>query len=112
MKMDLGDWQVAGNATPDSTLLAIEARGIVKHFDGFTAVDGIDLTVPEGAIYGILGPNGAGKTTTLRMLLGSVFLSNGSMATTVREVRTISMPVTMMQLMVFFLVSLCDRQPG
>ena len=52
--------------------LAIEARGLVKRFDGFTAVDGVDLSVPEGAIYGILGPNGAGKTTTLRMLLGII----------------------------------------
>lgn len=52
--------------------LAIEARGIVKRFDGFTAVGGVDLAVPEGAIYGILGPNGAGKTTTLRMLLGII----------------------------------------
>ena len=52
--------------------LAIEARGLVKRFDGFTAVDGVDLTVPEGSIYGILGPNGAGKTTTLRMLLGII----------------------------------------
>ena len=52
--------------------LAIEARGLVKRFEGFTAVDGVDLTVPEGSIYGILGPNGAGKTTTLRMLLGII----------------------------------------
>lgn len=52
--------------------LAIEARGLVKRFDGFTAVDGVDLSVPEGSIYGILGPNGAGKTTTLRMLLGII----------------------------------------
>ncbi|MFM5924777.1 MAG: ABC transporter ATP-binding protein [Novosphingobium sp.] len=52
--------------------LAIEARGLVKRFDDFTAVDGVDLSVPEGAIYGILGPNGAGKTTTLRMLLGII----------------------------------------
>jgi ABC-2 type transport system ATP-binding protein len=52
--------------------LAIEARGLVKRFDGFTAVDGVDISVPEGAIYGILGPNGAGKTTTLRMLLGII----------------------------------------
>ena len=52
--------------------LAIEARGLVKRFDGFTAVDGVDLSVPEGTIYGILGPNGAGKTTTLRMLLGII----------------------------------------
>lgn len=52
--------------------LAIEARGLVKRFDGFTAVDGVDLAVPEGSVYGILGPNGAGKTTTLRMLLGII----------------------------------------
>ena len=52
--------------------LAIEARGLVKRFDGTLAVDGVDLTVPEGKIYGILGPNGAGKTTTLRMLLGII----------------------------------------
>ncbi|MBS0482026.1 MAG: ATP-binding cassette domain-containing protein [Proteobacteria bacterium] len=52
--------------------LAIEARGLVKTFDGFTAVDGVDLSVPQGAIYGVLGPNGAGKTTTLRMLLGII----------------------------------------
>ena len=59
---------MTGNGRP----WAIEARGLVKSFDGFTAVDGVDLTVPEGAIYGILGPNGAGKTTTLRMLLGII----------------------------------------
>lgn len=51
---------------------AIEARGLVKIFDGFRAVDGVDLAVPQGSIYGILGPNGAGKTTTLRMLLGII----------------------------------------
>ena len=52
--------------------LAIEARGLFKAFDGKTAVDGVDIAVPEGSIYGILGPNGAGKTTTLRMLLGII----------------------------------------
>ncbi|MEO1046562.1 MAG: ATP-binding cassette domain-containing protein [Pseudomonadota bacterium] len=51
---------------------AIEAHGLVKNFDGFRAVDGIDLHVPRGSILGILGPNGAGKTTTLRMLLGII----------------------------------------
>lgn len=45
---------------------------MVKRFDATLAVDGVDVTVPEGAIYGILGPNGAGKTTTLRMLLGII----------------------------------------
>lgn len=58
--------------------LAIEARGLVKRFDGTTAVDGVDIAVPEGAIYGILGPNGAGKTTTLRMLLGIIDPDSGT----------------------------------
>ena len=60
-----------------SPKLAIEARGLVKRFDGFAAVDGVDLSVPEGAIYGILGPNGAGKTTSLRMLLGIIDPDSG-----------------------------------
>lgn len=63
---------MAGNSATYGAPLAIEARGLVKRFDGFTAVDGVDLWVPEGAIYGILGPNGAGKTTTLRILLGII----------------------------------------
>ena len=52
--------------------LAIEAKGLYKAFDGKPAVEGVDLAVPEGSVYGILGPNGAGKTTTLRMLLGII----------------------------------------
>ncbi|WP_417608501.1 ABC transporter ATP-binding protein [Parasphingorhabdus sp.] len=51
---------------------AIEARNIIKRFDGEAAVDGIDLAIKKGSIFGILGPNGAGKTTTLRMLLGII----------------------------------------
>jgi ABC-2 type transport system ATP-binding protein len=51
---------------------AIEAFGLVKNFGPTRAVDGIDLSVPAGSIYGVLGPNGAGKTTTLRMLLGII----------------------------------------
>lgn len=58
--------------------LAIEARGLIKRFDGFTAVDGVDLAVPQGTIYGVLGPNGAGKTTTLRMLLGIIDPDEGT----------------------------------
>jgi ABC-2 type transport system ATP-binding protein len=49
---------------------ALALRGLTKRFGDVVAVDGIDLTVPEGAIYGFLGPNGAGKTTTLRILTG------------------------------------------
>ncbi len=76
--MKLGEWQMPSNApTAADPPLAIEARGLVKRFDGFTAVDGVDLTVPQGSIYGILGPNGAGKTTTLRMLLGIIDPDSG-----------------------------------
>lgn len=48
--------------------LAIEARGLVKAFGTTRAVDGVDLEVPMGTVYGVLGPNGAGKTTTISML--------------------------------------------
>jgi len=51
---------------------AIEARGLVKDFAGRRVLDGIDLAVPSGTIYGLLGPNGAGKTTLLRALLGII----------------------------------------
>ncbi|HEV2758260.1 MAG TPA: ATP-binding cassette domain-containing protein [Acidimicrobiales bacterium] len=48
--------------------LAIEVTGLVKSFGETRAVDGVDLAVRSGSIYGVLGPNGAGKTTTIRML--------------------------------------------
>jgi ABC-2 type transport system ATP-binding protein len=50
------------------TNLAIEAEGLVKSFGETRAVDGVDLAVRTGSVYGVLGPNGAGKTTTIRML--------------------------------------------
>src|ERR687894_1745847 len=53
--------------TPHSPL-AIEATGLVKTFGETRAVDGVDLAVRSGSVYGVLGPNGAGKTTTIRML--------------------------------------------
>jgi ABC-2 type transport system ATP-binding protein len=49
---------------------SITTRGLTKRFAAITAVDGLDLDVRYGEVYGLLGPNGAGKTTTLRMLLG------------------------------------------
>ncbi|MET8894615.1 ATP-binding cassette domain-containing protein [Streptomyces albogriseolus] len=48
--------------------LAIETAGLVKTFGETRAVDGVDLAVPTGTVYGVLGPNGAGKTTTVKML--------------------------------------------
>ena len=59
---------------------AVEGHGLVKNFGSFRAVDGIDIAVPAGAIYGILGPNGAGKTTLLRTLLGIVDPDEGHRA--------------------------------
>ena len=53
---------------PPSSPLAIEATGLAKSFGDVRAVDGVDLTVRRGSVYGVLGPNGAGKTTTIRML--------------------------------------------
>jgi len=58
--------------------LAVSAQGLVKNFGGKRAVDGVDLAVPRGLIYGVLGPNGAGKTTTLRMLLGIIDPDSGT----------------------------------
>ena len=51
-----------------SAVPAIEAEGLVKVFGSTRAVDGVDLTVTPGTVYGVLGPNGAGKTTTISML--------------------------------------------
>ncbi|QDX41209.1 ABC transporter ATP-binding protein [Salarchaeum sp. JOR-1] len=47
---------------------AIDATGLTKRYGDETAVDGLDLSIPQGTVYGFLGPNGAGKTTTMRML--------------------------------------------
>ncbi|TPG56311.1 ABC transporter ATP-binding protein [Sphingomonas glacialis] len=58
--------------------LAVSASGLIKNFGGRRVVDGVDIAVPKGAIYGVLGPNGAGKTTTLRMLLGIIEPDGGS----------------------------------
>ncbi len=60
--------------------IAIETEGLKKRFRGVNAVDGVDLSVPEGAIFGFLGPNGAGKTTTIRLLLGLLSPNRGRIA--------------------------------
>ncbi|HCJ09909.1 MAG TPA: ABC transporter ATP-binding protein [Clostridiales bacterium] len=57
-------------AARDAPPLAVRTCGLTRRFGELTAVDSLDLEVPEGSLFGLLGPNGAGKTTTLRMLLG------------------------------------------
>jgi ABC-2 type transport system ATP-binding protein len=72
----------------------IELIGLTKQFDGFTAVDGVTLSVASGEILALLGPNGAGKTTTVRMLAailrptaGQAFVAGHSVTEHPREVR-------------------------
>jgi ABC-2 type transport system ATP-binding protein len=69
----------AGDLTREAPpRVAIETTGLTKRFGKRTVVDGVDLLVPDGAVYGFLGPNGSGKTTTIRMLLGLVRPTAGS----------------------------------
>ena len=60
-------------------MAAIELRGVVKRFGPITAVDGLDLDVPEGICLGLLGPNGAGKSTTMRLLTGQAIPDAGEL---------------------------------
>ena len=64
-------------------MASIEISALRKRYRGFrggtTALDGLDMSVPEGGVFGFLGPNGAGKTTTIRCLLGLVRPTSGSM---------------------------------
>jgi len=58
---------------------AIDLRGVVKRFGAITAVNGLDLEVPEGICLGLLGPNGAGKSTTMRLLTGQAIADAGEL---------------------------------
>jgi len=60
-------------------MAAIELRDVVKTFGPITAVDGLDLEVPEGICLGLLGPNGAGKSTTMRLLTGQAIADSGEL---------------------------------
>ncbi len=59
--------------------LAIRLRGVVKRYGEITAVDGLDLDVPEGTCVGLLGPNGAGKSTTMRLLTAQAIADEGEL---------------------------------
>ena len=56
----------------------IETHDLCKSYNGRTVVDHLNLTVPQGCVYGFLGPNGAGKSTSMKMLLGLVHPTGGS----------------------------------
>jgi ABC-2 type transport system ATP-binding protein len=56
---------------------AIDLRGVTKTFGDTLAVDGLDLTIPRGALYGFIGPNGAGKTTSIRIIMSILFADAG-----------------------------------
>ncbi|MDX2200101.1 MAG: ABC transporter ATP-binding protein [Phycisphaerae bacterium] len=58
-------------------MLAIETRGLTKQYGAYRALDGVDLRVPAGSVFGFLGPNGAGKTTCIRVLLGLLRATTG-----------------------------------
>ena len=62
-----------------SSELAIRLRGVVKRYGSITAVDGLDLDVPEGTCVGLLGPNGAGKSTTMRLLTAQSIADEGEL---------------------------------
>ena len=57
--------------------IALETRGVTKRFGGLTAVDNVDLKIPQGAIQGLIGPNGAGKTTFFNIIAGIYELTEG-----------------------------------
>ncbi len=82
---------------PGSDAIVMETRGLKRHFGGVAAVNGVDIKVHEGEIYGFLGANGAGKTTTIRLLMGIIAAEAGTITlvgetsrrTTVKQKRRI-----------------------
>jgi ABC-2 type transport system ATP-binding protein len=66
--------------TPTSPPAAISIRGVRKTFGPKLAVDNLDLTIPQGSLYGFIGPNGAGKTTTIRMIMSILFPDSGDLS--------------------------------
>ena len=66
---DASGWRLATLCLVSSAP-AVEARGLIKRFGDFTAVDALSMTIPQGALYAFLGPNGAGKSTTISLLTG------------------------------------------
>ena len=59
---------------------AIKLTGVTKTFGTMTALYGLDLEIPRGALYGFIGPNGAGKTTTIRLIMSILFADSGTVS--------------------------------
>ena len=94
------------------TDLAIEARGLIRKFGTNRAVDGVDLAVPRGEIYGFLGPNGAGKSTTVRVLCTLLVPTAGSARVAGHDVVTESGEVRIRIGLALQEAALDDKQSG
>ena len=94
------------------TDLAIEARGLIRKFGTNRAVDGVDLAVPQGEIYGFLGPNGAGKSTTVRVLCTLLAPTAGSACVAGHDVVTESGEVRIRIGLALQEAALDDKQSG
>jgi len=66
-------------------MTVVQTSNLTKKFGKFTALDGINLEVNAGEVYGFIGPNGAGKTTTIRVLLGILKATSGSAQTSLSD---------------------------
>lgn len=67
-------------------MISIGAENVIKRFDGFAALDGLTLSVPKGAVYGLVGPNGAGKTTFIKALAGITRIDEGKITVNGEEI--------------------------
>jgi branched-chain amino acid transport system ATP-binding protein len=74
-----GRGAAAAGAAQDGSVPVLKARGLIREFRGFRAVDGVDLDVAEGSVHALVGPNGAGKTTLFNLLTGFLRPTAGSM---------------------------------
>ena len=64
----------------------LELKGLSKHFGGVKAVDGLDLNVKSGEIFGLIGPNGSGKSTTINLICGLMDVTAGNIAIDGRDI--------------------------
>lgn len=83
------------DAQPASTAVpaAVRVAGVVKDYGNVRALDGLDLVVPRGGVFGLLGPNGAGKSTLMRLLTGSAIATSGAVEVLGMPLPTASMAV-------------------